>query len=192
MGPGPSSPLWWAVNNWSGGLVRSSWVLKPFVKASWEKWHLGLLAPYPLHLGPRWSKMTGLVSLLWPSSRGSFKEWNVPPPQNPRFSVLMNYAFRLWVWLFCCSIVQSCPALCDPMVCSTPGSPVLHHLLDLAQTHVHWVADAIQPSHPLMTPFSFCSQSFPASGSFSMSQLFISGGQGIGVSASASVLPMNI
>ena len=42
--------------------------------------------------------------------------------------------------------------LCDPMDCSTPGFPVLHHLLELAQTHVHWVCDAIQPSHPLSSP----------------------------------------
>ena len=46
-------------------------------------------------------------------------------------------------------VVQSCPTLCDPMDCSTPGFPVLHHLMELAQTHVHWVSDAIQPSYPL-------------------------------------------
>ena len=49
----------------------------------------------------------------------------------------------------CCSVTQSCPTLCDPMDCSTPGFPVLHHLPELAQTHVHRVGDAIQPSHPL-------------------------------------------
>ena len=59
-------------------------------------------------------------------------------------------------------------------------------------THVHWVSDAIQPSHSLVIPFSSCLQSFPASGSFQMSQFFTSRGQSIGVSASASVLPMNI
>ena len=73
--------------------------------------------------------------------------------------------------------------------CSTPGFPVLHHLPEFAQTHVHWVGDAIQPSHPV-APFS-CPQSFPAWGSFPMSQLlFASGGQSIG--ASASVFPMKI
>ena len=50
------------------------------------------------------------------------------------------------------SVVQSCPTLCDPMDCSTPGSPVLPYLPELAQTHVHWVSDAIQPSHPLLSP----------------------------------------
>ena len=52
----------------------------------------------------------------------------------------------------CCSVAQSYPTLCDPMDCSTPGLPVHHQLPELAQTHVHWVSDAIQPSHPLPSP----------------------------------------
>ena len=52
------------------------------------------------------------------------------------------------------SLTQSCLTLCDPMDCSTPGILVLHHLLELAQTHVHRVGDAIQPSHPLSSPSS--------------------------------------
>ena len=85
--------------------------------------------------------------------------------------------------------VQSCQTLCKPMNYSTPGFPVLYHLPELAQTHVHWVSSAIQPCHPV-APFSFCPQSFSASGSFQMSWLCTSGGQRIG--ASASVFPMNI
>ena len=50
------------------------------------------------------------------------------------------------------SATQSCPTLCDPMDCSTPGFPVHHQLPELAQTHVHWVSDAIQPSRPLLSP----------------------------------------
>ena len=50
------------------------------------------------------------------------------------------------------SVAQSCPTLCDPMDCSVLGLPVHHQLLQLAQTHVHWVSDAIQPSHPLLSP----------------------------------------
>ena len=50
------------------------------------------------------------------------------------------------------SVIQLCPALCDPMDCSMPGLPVHHQLLELAQMHVHWVGDAIQPSHPLSSP----------------------------------------
>ena len=54
----------------------------------------------------------------------------------------------------CCSVAQLCLTLCNPMDCSTPGFPVLHYLPELAQTHVHWVNDAIQPSHPLLSPSS--------------------------------------
>ena len=50
------------------------------------------------------------------------------------------------------SVAQSCPTLCNPMECSMPGLPVDHQLLELTQTHVHWVSDAIQPSHPLPSP----------------------------------------
>ena len=50
------------------------------------------------------------------------------------------------------SVAQSCPTLCDRMECTLPGFPVHHQLLELAQTHVHWVSDAIQPSHPLLSP----------------------------------------
>ena len=89
----------------------------------------------------------------------------------------------------CCSVAQLCLTLCDPMDCSTPASLsfTIPHL-ELAQIHVHWVSDAIQPSHL----FFACLQSFPVSGSFLMSRLFASGSQSTGVSASASVLPMNI
>ena len=89
------------------------------------------------------------------------------------------------------SVTHSCLTLCDPMDCNMPGFPIHHQLPGLTQTHVHWVDDAIQPSHPVIT-FSFWLQSFPASGAFQMSQFFASGGQSIEVSASTSVLPMNI
>ena len=89
------------------------------------------------------------------------------------------------------SVIQSCPTLCNPMDCSTLGFPVHYHLLKLAEIHVHWVGDAMQPSHLLSSP------SLPA---FNLSQH-----QGLfqwvilrirwpkyWVSASASVLPVNI
>ena len=50
------------------------------------------------------------------------------------------------------SIAQSCPTLCNPMNCSTPGLPVHHQLSEFTQTHVHQVSDAIQSSHPLLSP----------------------------------------
>ena len=87
----------------------------------------------------------------------------------------------------CCLVTKSCSTLHDPMDCSMPGSPVLHHLPEFAQIHGHWVSDAISSS---VNPFSFCLQWFPASGSFPMSRLFASSGQSIG--AFASVLPRNI
>ena len=82
--------------------------------------------------------------------------------------------------------------LCNPMNCSMPGLSVHHQLPEFTQTHVHWVSDVIQPSiASSVVPFSSCPQSLLASGSFPVSQLFAWGGQSIGVSASALVLPMN-
>ena len=80
---------------------------------------------------------------------------------------------------------------CDPMDYSMPGLPVHHQLLEFTLTHIHWVGDTMQQSHPLSSP-SPPPSSFPASGSFQRSQFFTSGGWSIGVSASTSVLPMNI
>ena len=51
------------------------------------------------------------------------------------------------------SVAQSCPTICDPMNRSMPGLPVHHQLPEFTQTHVHRVSDAIQPSHPLSSPF---------------------------------------
>ena len=85
---------------------------------------------------------------------------------------------------------QSLVRLCNPMNCSTPGSSVFHYLLEFAQTHAHWVGDAIQPSHPLLPP------SLPALNLSQHQGLFqwvdSSAGQSIVASASASVLPVNI
>ena len=53
------------------------------------------------------------------------------------------------IHIYISSVAQSCPTLCNPMDCSTPGLPVHHQLPEPTQTHVHWVGDAIQPSHPL-------------------------------------------
>ena len=61
---------------------------------------------------------------------------------NIRFQMLTN----------CGSVSQSCPTLWDPMDCGIPGFPILHHLPELAQTHVHWISDGIQPPCPLLSP----------------------------------------
>ena len=52
-----------------------------------------------------------------------------------------------------CSVTKSCPTLCEPMDCNTPGFPVLQYLPEFAQIHIHWICDAIQPSH-LLSPSS--------------------------------------
>ena len=89
------------------------------------------------------------------------------------------------------SVAQLCPTPCDPMNCSKPGLPVHNQVLESTQTHVHRVSDAIQPSHPLssLSPPAF--SIFPSIRVFPNASV-ASGGQGIGASASASVLPMTI
>ena len=113
---------------------------------------------------------------------------------------VIHFKYRLEVLIFFChrlpQAVSSVQLLshvrffATPMDCSTPGFPVHHQLPEFVQTHVHQVGDAIQSLHPVIA-FSSYLQSFSASGSFPLSQ-FSSGGQIIGVSASALVLAMNI
>ena len=86
------------------------------------------------------------------------------------------------------SIAQSCPTLCDSMNRSTPGLPVYHQLLEFTQTHVHWVGDAIQPSYPLSSPSPPAPNPSQHQGPFQWVNSAW-GGQSIGVSALASVLP---
>ena len=105
------------------------------------------------------------------------------------------YYFRnlIMIMLLCWfSVAQLCPTLCDLKSYSMPDSSVFHYwclLRFLSIEPTEWCHPTISPSVAL---FSFCLQSFPASGSFPVSQMFASAGQSIGASASASVLPMNI
>ena len=87
------------------------------------------------------------------------------------------------------SLAQLCPTLCDPMNRSTPGLPVHHQLPEFTQTHAHRVCDAIQPSHPLSSPH-LLPPIPPSIRVFSNESTLPWGGQSIGVSASASVLPV--
>ena len=94
--------------------------------------------------------------------------------------------------VLCFSSVQSCPKLCNPMDCSTPGFPVHHQLPPEVYSNscpLSWWCHPTTSSSVI--PFSSCPQALQASGSFPVSQLFTWGGQSIGVSASTSVLPMN-
>ena len=107
------------------------------------------------------------------------------------FKVYLQYPFPSISVQFS-SLAQSCRALCDPMNCSTPGLPGPSPTLRAYSNS--WPLS--QWCHPTISssavPFSSRPQSFPASGSSQTNQLFTSGGQRIGVSASTSVLPMNI
>ena len=76
------------------------------------------------------------------------------------FNITISFSSPIYILLFICykiqgaisSVAQSCLTLCDPMNRGTPGLPVHHQLLESTQTHIHWVGDAIQPSHPLSSP----------------------------------------
>ena len=104
--------------------------------------------------------------------------------------VCCHSAYLTYMQIQFSSVSQSCLTLCDPMNRSTPGLPVHHQLLEFTQAHVQ---ELLIPSKNLILcrPLLFLPSSFPASGSFQMNQLFTSGDQSIGVSASTSVLPMN-
>ena len=132
-----------------------------------------------------------LGSLLSPLATSSLRFYTLAKPwcillftpygstvQLPQLC-LCYFLFSVFSHLQFSSVAQSCPTLCDPMHCSTPGFPVHHQHPECTQTHVHRVGDAIQPSHPVI-PFSSYPQSLPASESFPMSQLFAWGGQSIG------------
>ena len=77
-------------------------------------------------------------------------EWN----SHSKINTSEKYTANIFLWLCYSDLVteKSCLTLCNHMNCSTPGFPVLHYLPEFIQTHVHWVSDAIQPSHPLLPP----------------------------------------
>ena len=106
------------------------------------------------------------------------------PPGKPHLRVLSSVQFS--------SVTQLCLTLCDPMDCSTPGFPVHNQLPEFTQIHVHWVSDASNHLILCCPLLLLLLQSFPASGSFPMSQFFSSGGQSIEASASSLVLPRSI
>ena len=122
------------------------------------------------------------------------QECRVAPhvPNSSQYQTLIRTSWQECQNSTWCLAAQLCPILCNPMDCSTPGLPVHHHLLESNPNSCplsRWRHPTISFS---VLPFSSRLQSFPASGSFQVSQFFASDGQRIGVSASASVLPMNI
>ena len=104
-------------------------------------------------------------SILWISQTRILEWLAIPfyrrlfqPRDQTRVSHIAGRFFTNWatteallVYQFS-SVAQLCPILCNPMDCSIPGFPVHHELPKLTQTHVYWVGDAIQPSHPLLSP----------------------------------------
>ena len=74
------------------------------------------------------------------------------PGMNPGLLHCRQILYQLKHSVQFSSVAQSCPTLCDPMNCSTPGLPVHHQLPEFTETHIHRVSDAIQPSHPLSSP----------------------------------------
>ena len=88
----------------------------------------------------------------------------------------------------CYSVTKLHSTICDPMDCSTPGLPVPHCLLEFAQVRVHWISDTTQLSHSLLPTSAF---SLSQHQGFFQWVDFTSGGQSIGASVSASILPMN-
>ena len=98
---------------------------------------------------PEWVAISSSRGSSWPS------DWTW---------VYCVFCTGRWI-LCCCTVAQSCLTLRDPMDCSTPGFPVPQHLPEFAQVHVHWIGDAIQPSHPL-SPSSPSAFNFPQQGGF--------------------------
>ena len=81
-----------------------------------------------------------------------FSRWslsNIDRTMSVLLSIMSLLLGKCFISVQFSSVAQSCPILCDPIDCSTPGVPVHHQFLKLTQTHVHRVGDAIQPSHPL-------------------------------------------
>ena len=126
-------------------------------------------APYPLALLPRFPLVQSLatINLFFVSTNlpilDILRKWShtICGPWLLLFSIMFSRFKRtvaytstpfISVSQAVSSVTQSCPTLCDPMDCSTPGLPVHHQLPELAQTHFHRVGDAIQPSHPLVSP----------------------------------------
>ena len=76
--------------------------------------------------------------------------WNLPNPGIEPTSLMSPALAERFLNTQFSSVAQSCPTLCNPMNCSTPGLPVHHQLLQFTQTHIHQVSDAIEPPHPLL------------------------------------------
>ena len=136
------------------------WVAIPFSLVAQMVKHLAAMRETPVRsLGqedPLEKEMATLSSTL---------AWKIPWTEEPgrlqsmgsqrvrhNWTTSLSFFFSKTKWHQFSSVAQSCPTLCDPMNCSSPGLPVHHQRPESTHTHVHWVGDAIQPSHPLLSP----------------------------------------
>ena len=142
--------------------VMLIWKLNPF-------WILSSrCSTVPLNLWESWEpKVPTSVCVCYVSRGGTIRSLykiRCTDKDKALLNFLKQNTFKMYIC--CCSMAKSCPTLCDPMDCSTPGSYVLHYLPEFAQIHVHWVGDAIQPSHPLL-PLLLLPSVFPSINVFS-------------------------
>ena len=105
--------------------------------------------PYPTDVHPHKTQDSQAIFQIWQSNPHPFSDLIWLPLHLLRHFHLSS---GTWVSQPVSSVAQSCPTLCDPMDCSTPGLPVHHQLPEFTQTYVHRVCDVIQPSHPLLSP----------------------------------------
>ena len=126
-----------------GDILRSS---HPHVKV--------LKAPHVLSMSTShsWQPVSSWVKHVLPPSIPGSETHHPPSPTRQILPPAPKPPLAIQQVCPVSSVTQSCPILHDPMDCSTPGLPVHHQLLEFTQTHVHWVGDAIQPSHPLSSP----------------------------------------
>ena len=139
---GPNTMMYWGLFRGAGGCIKPH-----FEMLRWSGKSCFLLL---IHSGE--NILTEVVSKLrsWKTRTSSWlqRQWAASSPRENVW-IAGNLAPLACC---CCSAPKWCPTLCHPMDCSGPGFPVFLHLLEFAQTYIHWVSDAIQPPHPLSPP----------------------------------------
>ena len=126
--------------------TSASWEIRKLIGVKWNlcwRWHFQFMQHHPLE-DSNWNK----------SHLEAFMPYFLPFLTRVEFlPILIWWVFSgIHILSCCCSVTKLCPTLWGAMDCSMPGLPVHHQLPESTQTHVHWVGDAIQPSHPLLSP----------------------------------------